>query len=89
MVATHEARATHAEGCLQHERQQDQRSGVVITGDHEKRRKPRALTDLALPGSEKIEPLVGCSGMIRTLKTAPDRFSGGEIVDDLDACDAP
>ena len=89
MVAAHEARAAHTEGCLQGKRQQTQRPAVVVTGDHEERRQPGARTDLALPSGEEVEPLIGRGGMDRALKTAPDCLGGSEIVDDIDGSNAP
>src|SRR6204780_4865767 len=72
----------------EHQRQQQQRSAFGIIGDNDEGQELLALSDLPLPGAEKIEPLIRRGELLRTFEAAPDRFRLAEIVKDVDAGEA-
>ena len=56
------------------ERQQQQRPAFGVIGDHDEGLTALARSDLALPGAEEIEPLVGRGELLLIFEAAPDRL---------------
>ena len=86
MLAAHEAGGTKAELAAERERQQHERPALGIVRDDDKGRQALARSDLALPGTEKIEALI--RGGKFPFEAAPDRLGLAEVMDDIDAGDA-
>ena len=67
---------------------EDRLAGGVETGDDE-RRDSGVAADVALPGGEQIEALVGRRERTAVLETSPERLRRGHVLEDLDLDDRP
>ena len=84
MLAAHETGDADAIFTERGQRQQRQRTALGIAGDHEKGGRALAFTDLALPGGEEIETLIGRMSDVAAFELTPDGFGLAEFSDDVD-----
>jgi hypothetical protein len=67
---------------------EDRLAGGVEAGDDE-RRDPALAPDVALPGGEQIEALVGRGERAAVLEPSPERLRRGHVLEDFDLDDRP